>query len=280
MNEEGDDRRRGRLIDAGSELTGAVVGTVFGVITGNPVAGAAAGSLLGQSLRWAGGEFAQRVLSEREEVRIGAALQWAAERYEERRTAGEDVRDDGWFDKEPTGRSAAEELAEGVLIAAQREHEERKVQFIGYLLANLAFYHQIDRHHANRLLRLAQHLSWRQICLLALVRNRDRFNLTKETDYAPAKGQPIDWSIVGVRRELAELGYAQLEMVGASNDDSSHLGGTIGSPANLELWGDGQLLYLLMSLDKVSKEDLKEPAHLLRPLAADGREESGAAGEA
>jgi hypothetical protein len=47
-----------------------------------------------------------------------------------------------------------------VLLAAQREHEERKLRFMGNLIANLAFHPEIDRGYANYLIRLAEKLSF------------------------------------------------------------------------------------------------------------------------
>jgi hypothetical protein len=66
-----------------------------------------------------------------------------------------------------TDRSSAEELLEGVILAAQRESQERKVRFYGYLYSNLVFDPTVDRAHGNYLIRLLDRLSYRQVCLLA-----------------------------------------------------------------------------------------------------------------
>jgi hypothetical protein len=63
-----------------------------------------------------------------------------------------------------------------VLITAKRQHEERKVEFMGYLLANVAFHAEIDEHLANWLIRMIDELSWMQLCLLSVVAKRVRLN--------------------------------------------------------------------------------------------------------
>ena len=54
-------------------------------------------------------------------------------------TAGETVsRTDGFFDEETNGdRSDAAEVAESVLLKAQREPEEKKIDYMGYLFASI-----------------------------------------------------------------------------------------------------------------------------------------------
>ena len=42
-----------------------------------------------------------------------------------------------FFDEKQTGRSDAEEVLEHMLLKAQREPEEKKIQYIGYLYGSL-----------------------------------------------------------------------------------------------------------------------------------------------
>src|ERR1051326_659774 len=81
-----------------------------------------------------------------------------------------------------TGRSTAEEIAEAVLVAAERDHEERKLRYYGNLLANLAFSDGIDRAEANLLTRLAQGLSYAQLCLLSIFWLPDQNSLPPKRD--------------------------------------------------------------------------------------------------
>ena len=85
------------------------------------------------------------------------------------RQAGQDLRSDGFFEPELGRPAKAEEVVEGVLLAAQREHEELKLVHYGYLLANIAYSDFVDLHTANWCVRKAQELSWTQFVLLGIV---------------------------------------------------------------------------------------------------------------
>ena len=108
---------------------------------GGPVgAGAAAGAFLTDWL-YASGIEVLTALSPREERRVGAVVLVAAAAIQEKIDSGRRPRDDGFFDPQPPdNRSSAEEIAEGALIAAQREHEEKKILHLGYLLANICVF--------------------------------------------------------------------------------------------------------------------------------------------
>jgi hypothetical protein len=86
----------------------------------------------------------------------------ATHKIQERLGNGETPRTDGFFEPDVTGRSAADESAEAVFLAAQKEYEERKLPYIANLLDFLAFTPGIDRAMANQLVRLASSLSYRQ----------------------------------------------------------------------------------------------------------------------
>ena len=86
-----------------------------------------------------GQEILERQLGPREKVPVGAAFAIAAAEIRQRIENGESVRTDGFFDEKQTGRSDAEEVGENVLLKVQREPEEKKIQYMGYLLANIAF---------------------------------------------------------------------------------------------------------------------------------------------
>lgn len=91
-----------------------------------------------------------------------------------------EIRQDDFFNK-INERSTADEILEGILLSAQREHQEKKVQFYGNLIANIAFDPSIDREQANFLIKLDESLSYRQICLLSLFVNKDKYKLKKQT---------------------------------------------------------------------------------------------------
>lgn len=88
---------------------------------------------------------------------------------------GKEIRDDGFFNEGTDDRSTADEIVEGALIAAQREHEERKVEYIGYLIANICFDDSLDASHSNALISTAERMSWRQMRILSYLLRLQEF---------------------------------------------------------------------------------------------------------
>ncbi|MEA2526822.1 MAG: hypothetical protein QOF73_4049 [Thermomicrobiales bacterium] len=159
--------------EVGGRSAGAVIGFQVGGVEG-AIAGATSGSIATRTLRATAVEFVSRTLSKREMQRAATAWGHAVRRIEERQKAGERPREDGFFDDDLTERAAAKEIAEGLLIAAQRQHEERKLRYLGNLYANLVFSPILDRGSANAVLRQAEELSYRQFCVLAISAKRQR----------------------------------------------------------------------------------------------------------
>jgi hypothetical protein len=126
-----------RLINGGLEIAGGAVGGALGFLPGEP-AGAAlleAGSTAAvMALKRIGQEASERLLGQREKVRIGGVLAIAARETRQRLENGEKVRTDGFFEQKQTGRSDAEEVAESILLKSQREPEGKKIPYMGHLL--------------------------------------------------------------------------------------------------------------------------------------------------
>ena len=173
------------LVEGAAKVTGASVGAGVGLLIGGPpgaIAGAAVGSLVE-----VGADFAHRQLSKRQAVRTGTALGYAAERASNRLLAGDDLRDDGFFTLQG-GRRPSDEVGEAVLSAVRDESEMRKVPFLGYLLANVGFEPNVDARSAHALIRVAQDLTYTQLCLLALVARKEEFALPAS---APEGSHPL-----------------------------------------------------------------------------------------
>ena len=180
-------------------------------------------------------------MAPREKTRIGAAFIYATRKAQQRLNNGHKIRDDDFFNAHPPDRSAAEEIIEGVLIAAQREHEEKKVPYYGYLLANIAFTTTINRAHGNLLIRLGQSLSYNQLCLLAVFAMKDKFRLRGE-DYRGTSDVSLD--MLAILQE--SYGLSSMELINIPGDKV--LGLTDVNPAKMDLNGDGRLLVTLMEL--------------------------------
>lgn len=77
-------------------------------------------------------DFANRMLSKGEEVKVGAAFTFAASKLNERLLKGDKVRADDWFfPNNENYRSCSQEILEGVIIKSKIEHEELKIKYLG-----------------------------------------------------------------------------------------------------------------------------------------------------
>lgn len=169
--------------------------------------------------------MAKRTLGNREARRIGSLSEIAAEEIRRQIDSNRSLRTDGFFDRYTDDRSAADELFEGVLLVAQREHEEKRLHLLSKTMARFAFSPSIDRSECNFLIRLAERLSYRQFCLLSLFNpdKRDSYNLRTDIKSNP-------WSLVdndprvGVLQDILELHRLTLvQQKSLENENGSHV---------------------------------------------------------
>jgi hypothetical protein len=230
------------------EIVGSVAGATVGGLVGGP-SGALGGAVVGPAIAGGLKEVTRRALSKREEVRVGAAFDSAMLAVEEHLLAGHDVRTDGFFEPQLDRRPKAEEIVEGALVAAQREHEELKVIHYGYLIASVAFDSGIDLHTANWCLRAAQGLTWTQLVLLRIIADDDlRATLKGEIGV----NEP-NWGAWSLHDQLKDLGYGRRGLIYGIPKETPLI--KLSYPnVDLEqqkLAPGGYLLHGLMRLDRV-----------------------------
>lgn len=242
-----DQQQAVELIEFGSEVAGSAVGGALGFFAGGPVgaaAGSVAGTLASKSLHIAI-DFAHRRLSRREKVRVGAGLAFALETIGHYLEEGRLPRSDGFFEHDVTGRSASDEILEGVLQKCKNEHEEKKLKHLGITYANVAFLPEISVFGANWLLQVAQELTYRQLCILAIVGQKG----VKGASWGPRDGDPA-----------FEMEYKRLEDYFARDNsrDAIKLFNETGEGRSIVgLSRIGQFCYTGMSLEQIAEEDLQ-----------------------
>lgn len=146
--EEKGNQRIKNLIGLGGEIAGGAVGSALGFLASGPAGAAllgAGGVVAARTLKHIGNQVSERLLGPREKVRIGGVLAIAAAEINHRINKGEKIRDDGFFDVKRQGRSDADEVIESILLKSQREPEEKKIIYMGHLLANVAFNKDIGK---------------------------------------------------------------------------------------------------------------------------------------
>lgn len=275
MGADEDRRRATDLIETGGELAGALTGGALGTIGGpaGVVLGAAGGVAVTRTLQRLGAEVQERVLAPRQRARAGLALGVATERFAERAARGEDVRDDGFFEKRPGGeRPEADELLEGVLRRAMDAYQERKVPCIGAFFASVAHRPDISPEYAHFLLRTADDLTYRQLLVLAYFAEHPSIVAEGEKNpYAGRQGWAFPWPS-GLDREIAQLSQdmrlIEVRYEGPATAPSEPIRDS--ALGRRDVWGLtptalGSDLYELMELAMIPAKDKRETAALFAP---------------
>lgn len=235
------------LISWGAPIAGSVAGAVASYLA-RDVTEAAAGDALGvvltRTLQLAG-DFALRHLTRRERIKAGAGLKFAYDKIVEYVEAGRESRDDGFFDPDASGRSESDEILEGTLYRCQTEHEEKKLRYIGNVYANMAFTQGIPVSGANWLLQRARDLTYRQLCMIALVARGD----VQEVSWGPHDGDPA------FQAEYEQIDYMftrdHSQAVWTAHDEIGE------RPPVTGLSRVGEFCHELMGLSEIPEEDLR-----------------------
>lgn len=258
------------IIQTGTDIAGATTGAAIGLLVGGPpgaIVGTAAGPAAARTLRGLAVEFRERVLGRREEVRVGATISFASAKINEKLENGQRLRHDGFFADAKDDRSTAKEVFESVVLAAQREAEEKKVRFYGNLLANLAFVEDVDRSQANFLIRLGEDLSYRQLCLLSLfaqntllLGGNNRLNLRASSYREDAGTATFSMDLIVLLQETYDLDRKGL----VSNGGAAMISVADANPSQMSPVGAAATLYNLMELGTITPDDLNSLIRLLR----------------
>ena len=178
------DNRLRDLIHKGAEIAGGATGSAVGFLLAGPegaAVGGAIGAVATMVVKKIGHDLSSRFLSPREEARVGGVYVLAAVEIVERCQTGEKVRDDGFFGTGDFGRSDAEEVWESTLLKSQKEPEEKKLPYMAHFLANLAFDTEISAAMAHQMTKMAESMTYRQLCILQLSASKEKFRLRQRS---------------------------------------------------------------------------------------------------
>lgn len=226
-----------QVIDTSSNIVGATVGNTLGFLLAD-ASGAAIGGAFGASLtgvlKNVFFDVANRRLSKREESRIGTAAYFAVKKIQERLNEGQIPREDGFFDDRDLDlRSNAEEVFEGTLLKSKNAHEEKKIKFIANVFANTTFHSEISSSEANHVLQLAENMTYRQMCLLALFERKDEIGSIQLYNRSLSDQEnEIDRSVIldlSILQEIYQL--YNLGLVGCLYDEKVNIDGYKGYTA-------------------------------------------------
>ncbi len=202
-------------------------------------------------------EIKDKTLSRREKIRSSVTAIYAISKIAKGIQEGNNIRNDDFFIEDYFERSNADELFEGIIISAQKEYEENKLQYYGNLFASIVFIKDISRSMVCQLMRLGQELSYSELCLLSIFGRKgegELINLRKES-YGSGS---YDENLISVLTSINKL-----------SSNSSIFSPTFGSllvgitPNEIYLQGIGVALYTYMKLKEILEEDCKYFLELL-----------------
>ncbi|WP_290704819.1 hypothetical protein [Amphritea sp.] len=253
-NEESNENEKIKgLMSSGAEIAGGALGGALGFLAGGPIgaaAGGAGGAAVAVALKHIGTEVSDRVLAPREKVRAGGVLAIAASNIDKRINAGEKTREDNFFTTTPnSNRSKGEEIVESVILKAQKEPEERKIPFMGNLLSNISFDKTISVELGHQIIKTAEQLTYRQLCILKLSAVRSQLNI-RQQDYRGQDSFP---------KELYQVLYEFLDLYsrGLINFGGDvAFGPTDVKPGATTIQGMGADVFNLMGLIDIPDQDV------------------------
>lgn len=248
------------LIKKGAPIAGAAIGGALGFATGGP-GGAAFGGGLGATLASVIEDTAERALSAREKVRVGATASYAINFVRERLSAGEVPREDGFFGDYEFGASAADEIFDGVLLKAKGDHEERKARYYGKFFSNVAFEQSCSRSEANYYLHLLDRLTYSQLMILAVVAEPGRFPQLPPDSYENKNVHEELLQTLLATFELSQIGLVKLWLAGTKDAEALLDLGEI-RPKDLGLSLSGQRLFRLAGLELMAEQELRTVADI------------------
>ena len=264
-------RRRFRMSDnTGLKLIKQVI--EYGSIVGSPLASGALQGIVPEavleigiptlvnSLKNIGQEYAERMLSSRENLRVGSALILAAKGIHKRMKDNNEIpRTDGFFDKDFSGRSRDQEILENVLLKCQREPEEKKIPYISNAYVNIVFEPEVSADLGHKIIKSAEQLTYQQLCILSMVGRRENdadipINFQYEFSLELSK-------LLHDCFELSMNGYVQGRL-------SFNVSGQLPryeafNPRSLYLENAGIVTFNLMSLQDIPDADITPIAKLL-----------------
>lgn len=288
MAKEGQSEGEGRsvsksikLLEEVAKFSGKVAGGAAAVTVvqyggGASFAGVWANALVGTAVEKAGLTVIQRFLGPRQGERVAKTIEVTASRMAERAADGETPRKDPFVQPRPDGRSDAEEAVEAALLAAMNSAEEKKIDFIGLLLASITYDSSITASNAQVFIAIAEALRFRSYVILKIAYDVHIHGWPSRGGEDVAGPPDRLYPLMSEIYDMARRGL--IELKDKPEDDTTYavLGVDNVDPSRLHLSPLGRALYQNMELHRLldtdeiyrqTKVDLEELSNYGKGLA-------------
>ena len=242
------------IIKKGSSIAGGVTGTALSLLTKEPIALLAA-SGIGAHLPNIINDFAERFLSQREQIKVGALEAFTIYKIQQNLELDKSVNQK--FIEEDQHQLSIFDLYEGTLIKAKNEFEEKKIELISSVFANSIFTNDLNPHDANHILNLVATLSYRKLCIIAFYHRRQEFS---QISLLP---KPFLWyedasfslGTMITSQDIFELREQGILDAGSGNNlmapDKTHL-----TPNEMQISPIGELYTRIIDFKDIDQEDI------------------------
>lgn len=245
-----------RSVSVGSKVVGGTAGALAVLATGLPLIGPIIAPVFAHGLERAGNELIRRHLTPRQDLRVGRAILAAAERARELQEAGGTPRSDGFLYPEDDGdRASSDEITEAALLAAMNSAQERKVEYIGRLLANILFKPALDLATSYQLVQTAEAISYRAFVLLKILAAKEvRDFPQRDVNASPAPPDELH-SLLAESYGMFTRGLIVMKERAESANNYALLGFEDQDPSRMHLTPLGELLALNLEVQRIPLED-------------------------
>lgn len=224
--------------------------------------GAFIGAAAGPVVAGVANDLATRIMSQKEEHRLGAVMIFAMESMKQIQDGGGQIRNDRFWASANDFNGPGEEVVEAVLIAAQREPQEKKLEYLGCLLAQIAYHEEISVETAMWMVNTAERLTWTQYMLISMIGRNEQFELG-----AIEVGRGINsWKGWAIHEEIKAMGPFGLNIMGAPGKKTPNLGLELFNMdlADFKLGNGGRLLYEFLGVGDISTQEIEGLIEVLR----------------
>jgi hypothetical protein len=258
----------------GSGLVSKWVGNVAGAGLGLAIIGPP-GAILGASispfiehyLSRLTGEFVKRQMGQRQTDRAAAGIILLQRAISARIEKGEPLRGEDFTSADESGRSAADELGEQAVFSIIASIEERRIPFLANFYTSLYFDTEIDRLSVPALVKIADGITYRAMCILSVV-GSGKLYTGKSREHGETKPWPIDDHFIA--KAVFDLQGIVVQRDSSDQAGTVMLGYDDVDPFIMELSQLGHQIYDKMGLAGIptSDPDIEKTMQALKRIAA------------
>lgn len=224
-------------------------------------AGVAIGHRILEGIVDVGSDYINRQLSKVEEDRVTRSLNHIKSGISAKIAKGAEV-NSKFFDNNQSNRAPSVEICEGVLQKCKLEYEELKIPFISNIFVEAPFISEYSASEIFYRLTIAEKLTYRQLCILAMINNNTIVDSLRKIDYVEGYKSSSLRSLLAEILDLNSLGL--IENYDRNQKRSFGFSGILSIvPYNLKLTKSGKRQYELMDLSMIDLNHIDELMKML-----------------